>query len=164
MLTQSRLKELVNYNPQTGVFTWRISRRITSCKINVGDVAGFLTPDGYVYFSVDGRRYAAHRLAWLYMTGSWPSKLIDHEDLDRSNNIFLNLREATRSQNGQNRRMQSNNTSGYKGVYPSGKKFLGRIKNNSGKTVYLGTFKTAEEASLAVIEFSLEQHGDFFRY
>ncbi|MCK9994454.1 MAG: hypothetical protein Dbin4_02974, partial [Alphaproteobacteria bacterium] len=98
-LTQSRLKELLHYDPDTGVFTRRVQ---TSSNARVGDVAGCLHPEGYRHIQIDGKRYAAHRLAWLYMTGEWPTNQLDHLNGVRDDNRWGNLREATHGQNQQN--------------------------------------------------------------
>lgn len=87
MLTVERLRELLDYDPETGVFRWKEPRR----KCRVGEVAGSLRKDGYVKIQVDGRFYQAHRLAWLCVYGVWPSA-IDHIDGNRANNAIANLR------------------------------------------------------------------------
>lgn len=99
-LTVVQLKELLHYNPETGVFTWA---RSVGQRARIGRVAGSKVPSGYIKISVSKRVYSAHRLAWLYMTGSWPENEIDHVDNNPSNNAFSNLRAATKSQNAQNR-------------------------------------------------------------
>ena len=111
-LTQERLKEVLHYDPETGVFTWKVA---TNNRVNIGDVAS--TEDsGYRRIQVDGSKHFAHRLAWLYVFGEIPEGKIDHHDRNPSNNRIANLRPATSSQNGLNRRRHSNNTSGYVGV------------------------------------------------
>jgi hypothetical protein len=113
-LTQARLKELLHYDPETGVFTrkfrWGESR-------DIGSVIGYKTDRGYVEIVLDSTKYRAHRLAWFYVHGVWPSAEIDHRDTDRANNRLTNLREATGFENHQNeRRARKNNKSGYLGV------------------------------------------------
>lgn len=91
MLTAERLREVLEYDPAIGVFRWLIK----PCgQISIGDIAGCRHGEGYVQIRVIGRIYLAHRLAWLYMTGEWPISLIDHRNLDRSDNRWSNLREA----------------------------------------------------------------------
>jgi hypothetical protein len=86
-LTAERLRELLNYDPDTGVFTWRV-RPVHSHR--VGDIAGSVrTTRGYRLIGVAGRVYKAHRLAWLYMMGEWPKDQIDHINRDPSDNRFL---------------------------------------------------------------------------
>jgi len=105
----------------------------------------------------------AHRLAWLYVTGSFPKHQIDHINMVKSDNSFLNLREATRSENGANRKKYSNNTSGYKGVSrntPNGR-WKARIRKN-GAGIHLGLFDTAKEAHIAYCSAAKNIHGEYF--
>ena len=99
---------------------------------------------------VDGKRYLAHRLAWLYMTGEWPSKELDHEDRNRSNNRWLNIRVATKKQNGENRKLHKNSQTGVRGVSWDAKlqKFRARIFHN-GKPRFLGLHGTIIDAVAA---------------
>lgn len=114
MLTQARLKEVLHYDQDTGLFTWKVR---TSNRIRVGEVAGaFSEKLGYILIGIDGTRHYAHRLAWLYVYGQFPEKMIDHEDTDGRNNRISNLRVATRTQNLSNHDKNSNNTSGIKGI------------------------------------------------
>lgn len=158
MLTQAILKENLHYNPDTGVFTW--------VKTNKGRIlskeVGFFEADGYRRIGINRKRYAAHRLAWLYMTGEWPENQIDHVNGIRGDNRFLNIREANHSQNNHNKRKQSNNTSGYKGVswYKHAKKWRASIKLDN-KTKCIGYFLTAELAYDAYRKAAKELHGDF---
>src|SRR5665213_3102737 len=104
VLTQARLKKLLHYDPLTGMFTWRITHGRHD-RWKAGARAGNLhKSDRRWLIRIEGIRYKAHRLAWLYMTGRWPRDQIDHKDTDSSNNVFTNLREATNAQNQQNRR------------------------------------------------------------
>ena len=114
MITQTYLKEIFDYNPDTGVFTRLIST--TNC-VKVGDIAGCVNKNhGYRAISVKNKLYLAHRLAWLYMTGEWPKDQIDHINHDRVDNRWVNLRKATRQENGKNMSMSKRNTSGVTGV------------------------------------------------
>src|ERR1043166_2099295 len=112
-LAPAGLRELLRYDAETGEFRWekRMSR-----SVRAGDVAGVTDRDGYRRITIAGRIYPAHRLAWLYMTGTWCSVLVDHRDGDPSNNRWDNLRRATVSQNNANRRLHRNNKCGFKGV------------------------------------------------
>ena len=113
-LTAARLRELLNYDPETGLFTWRVTRRGTA---RVGSQAGNVRPPKmYRYICVEGRHYKAGRLAWFYVYGAWPSQQIDHADGDRLNDAIKNLRDCSNAENSQNRGMRSDNTSGYPGV------------------------------------------------
>jgi hypothetical protein len=138
-LTAERLRELLDYDQHSGVFTWKVR---TTTRRGVGDVAGSLTKPGYISIRVDKTRYQAHRLAWLYVHGRWPVEEIDHVNGDRSDNRIVNLREADRAQN-------ARNVVGARGysISPSGT-FLAQLSLN-GRTIYLGAFKTADEARAA---------------
>lgn len=156
MITQELLKELLEYNSETGIFTWK---KFQNGRAVSGSVAGCVS-GGYVHIKVCKERFTAHRLAWLYMTGSFPSGHIDHIDMDRSNNRIVNLRDSTRSENGQNRvRAQSNNSSGFLGVYKkkNSKKWCAQIVV-SKKNKFLGVFDTAEEASKAYLNAKRNMH------
>lgn len=138
MLTQARLKELFDYSPETGVFTRKSA--VSQCK--AGDSAGSLDPIGYLRISVDGNPFWAHRLAWLYVTGSFPLGLIDHINRVKTDNRILNLRDVTQRENVANSGLSRKNTSGHKGV--SWHKALGRwmVKaKKDGKNHYIGSSK-----------------------
>lgn len=159
MVTHERLLEALDYSPVSGTFTWRIK----PCnRVEAGSVAG--SPiDGYIRIYLDGQGYRAHRLAWFYVKGVWPSGFIDHKDTNRSNNSWLNLREATRSQNNQNRNTNKNSLTGVKGVYQiaSTGKYSATIQHN--RVIYrLGSaFATIEEAQEAVRLKREELHKNF---
>lgn len=146
-VTQARLKELLSYDAGTGIFRWLITR---SPKVSGGDVAGcFDTTYGYVTIKIDYVVYRAHRLAWLYVTGSWP-RALDHKNRVRSDNRFDNLREATTAQNGQNRNAQKKSKTGVNGVcwYKPRKRWKASIVLN-GVDIYLGIYKKIEDAIAA---------------
>ena len=148
-LTAERLREVLDYDPETGVFVWRI--RTSNC-VKVGDVAGGLRLDGYFAIGLDGRTYLAHRLAWLWVHGHWPQYGIDHIDGDVENNRITNLRDVDQSTNMQNvkKACVNNKTSGLLGSHPSGKKWRAQI-TVGGKIHYLGTFDTQELAYAAYL-------------
>lgn len=158
-ITQERLKELIAYDPEDGSFRWRVNR---SGGVRAGDTAGSTNKRGLRYIDVEGRKYAAHRLAWLFMTGSWPTKLVDHRDRDFSNNAWTNLREATHAGNSQNRSIGRDNTSGIKGVSWSiaAGKWQAQIRAN-GKTIHLGTFAQKSDAAKAYALAAARHHGEF---
>ena len=161
-LTQERLKELLHYDPETGIFT-RIKPQ--NNRYAVGCVAG--SPHktlGYIQVWVDRKSYYGHRLAWLYMTGSWPDKLIDHRDCDPANNKWCNLRQANSGQNVSNSKLPKNNTSGYKGVTWSehAKRWHAAITVNE-KSIYLGYFLDPKEAHNAYCEAAIKYKGEFAR-
>lgn len=151
-LTQDRLKALVNYAPETGVFTWNMARR----RCRPGDKIGCRMKNGYICIRVDDILYTAHRLAWRYMTGEWPSAQIDHINGDRADNRFSNLREATNAQNAQNRK-RKDNKSGFPGVRRENDKWLAEIKvNYVGRRI--GLFETPEQAHEAYLKAKHELH------
>jgi hypothetical protein len=148
-----RVRYLVNYDPETGMFTWRIKRR--GCA--QGTKVGCRMKNGYIIIRLDNVLYLAHRLAWLYVTGTWPAHQIDHINGDRADNCFSNLREATNIQNAHNRNKRRNNKSGYTGVRAENKRWLAEIKVNY-KPIRLGLFDTPEEASLAYQDACRKYH------
>lgn len=141
-LTISRLKELLSYDPLTGHFT-RLET-ISGGKANAGDIAGHSAYQGYIGIGIDGRYYKAHRVAWFYMHGVWPT-VIDHKNRIKSDNRLCNLREVTVSQNRENMIGYKNNKSGHKGVYHFQDAWVAQI-NSGGKRHYLGRFKEKEDA------------------
>lgn len=154
MLTQARLKELLSYCPETGEFT-----NIKSGKGRkpVGAIVGCAHKHGYVTSMVDGKNYLHHRLAWLYVHGYLPPADIDHRDGNRANNILLNLREATRSENCQNAATRSDNTSGQTGVWPVGKRWRAKVCVD-GCEHHAGYFDTKELAQAAYLSAKTEMH------
>lgn len=113
-LTQERLKEILHYDPETGVFTWL--RCKPRGRYKPGDVAGSVSHNGYIDLCIDQRRFKAHRLAWLYVHGRFPEYLLDHINRVGTDNRIANLREADRASNGWNASLKRNNTSGVTGV------------------------------------------------
>lgn len=148
--------EILDYNQETGVFTWKVKAR--KGRVAAGDVAGYTDLDGYIKIGIDGRYYNAHRLAWLFMTGEWPTDMLDHIDGNPANNAFRNLREADNRLNQQNhRKAKSTNKCGLLGVSKKAKCSIARIKVD-GKVLYLGSFKTDEEAHAAYLEAKRRLH------
>ena len=146
MITQKELKELLHYTPETGVFT----RIKATQSIRVGDVAGTIMQIGYVMLRVKGNKYLAHRLAWLYMYGYFPSNQIDHRNHIRDDNRIVNLREVTCAENHRNRSKSKFNLSGVTGVRwrKQNSKWLASVKVN-GKQKHLGYFDDKFEAICA---------------
>jgi len=142
ILTQKKLKELLTYNPDTGIFT----RKIILKKGCVGEVAGYLHKTGYIRICVDGVHYKAHRIAWFYMYGVWPRNL-DHEDQNKSNNRINNLLEKTHKENAKNAKLSTANKSGVTGVrwHKRDKLWAAEIRVN-GVSIYLGGYKEKERA------------------
>ena len=158
MITAERLRELLYYGQETGVFRWRVPRQ----GVSVGDVAG--GPDfwGYWKIGIDGKKYAAHRLAWLYVHGAWPTTDIDHIDRRKSNNAIENLRVATDTQNLMNAKTRSDNRSGYKGVcFEAGRNKWRAGISIDGRYVNLGRFSTPEVAHAAYCAAATKHYGEF---
>lgn len=153
-LTAHRLRELLHYEPETGVFTWRVS---TSNRARIGALAGTYKR-GYLRIGLCNRVYAAHRLAWLYVTGAMPVGWLDHINRNPRDNRIANLRGVTPSENRQNATAPANNASGYKGVTRTKNgRFTAQI-GHKRKSIYLGTFTSAHEASQAYAEAAKHLH------
>ena len=158
MISQAQLKEVLEYNPDTGVFTWLkvIGNR------KVGDVAGYKHHNGYINIKIQGKIYQAHRLVYLYMTGNFPENFIDHINRIKDDNIWTNLRDATNSQNKANIKKPKNNTSGYKGVrwHKTNKRWSAEIRYMK-KKMYLGYYNTPQEGYEAYKKKAIELFGEF---
>ena len=157
-MTQNDLKALLDYDPETGVFKWRVNRG----RINAGTIAGCETQNGgqrYRLIIVSRKRFYAHRLAWLYVYGVEPSE-IDHKNVDGLDNRIENLRECTPSQNIANRKSWSK--CGLKGVRFQSGKWTAQIYINK-KHVHLGRFPSKDEAHAAYAAKAKEVFGDFAR-
>jgi hypothetical protein len=154
-ITAERLREVLDYDPLTGRFTWRVTSRRT----RAGQIAGRYN-QGYWKIGIDGKLYLAHRLAWLYMTGEFPTLNIDHIDRDGTNNRWSNLREATQAQNLANSRRYCNNKGGFKGVLQRGPSWLAQIQPN-GRPIHLGMFPTPEAAHAAYMAAARKYFGEF---
>ena len=159
MLTQKRLREVLHYNSETGVFTWTKRRRR-------GKVAGTVHDKrGYLKVMIDGERIMLHRLAFLWMTGTWPDGQVEHKDGNPSNNAWDNLRDAASAENNRNEDKRSKNSSSpYKGVYAHRDRWRAMIRDpRTGQSIYLGTFATPEGAYAAYCEAAMKKHGDVCR-
>lgn len=155
-ITAQRLRELLSYDQDTGLFT-RLSHG-RGRRPAEGRPAGCKTDRGYIHIHVSGRIYKAHRLAWLYVNSEWPDGDIDHIDGDKTNNRINNLRSVSTSVNMQNQRSaQKRNASGFLGVTVHGGRFEASIKLN-GKNIYLGSYATPELAHDAYLAKKREIH------
>lgn len=151
-ITQSELKKHLIYDPKTGFLKWKQMKAGRKMKPNnVSD--GSLNRQGYIIFSVLGKRYKAHRLAWLYMTGDFPKGVIDHINGVKSDNRWCNLRDVTDHQNRLN-----NNAKGY---YIEDGKYRAQITVNNIYR-FLGYYDTAEEARKAYLKAKIKYHGKKF--
>lgn len=178
LLTSTFLRELLNYDPVTGLFSWRNRTPAMFCNTKHsaahecarwnsrygGKPAGKINKNKYVDIKINGSLHLAHRLAWLWMTGEWPTCQVDHINGDRSDNRLVNLRAATNAQNCANRRIRRDNRSGLKGVYfhnQSGK-FRAEICVN-GRSKTIGSFDTASAAHAAYCGAAQKHFGEFAR-
>jgi len=160
-LTAERARELLSYDQFSGVLTWRVDRGGSA---RAGSVAGAQHDARYLRLTIDRKSYKAHRVIFLLMTGCWPNPRCDHIDLDKTNNRWKNLREATVSQNGANRQHQINSASGVKGVIwlKRNNKWLARIKFH-GKMIHVGLFADLEQARSAYKVAADRYFGEFAR-
>jgi hypothetical protein len=158
-VTSDRVRGILKYDPATGVFLWQKHFHLAK----VGTTAGFSdNRSGIVYIGIDGRQYQAARIAWLYMTGDWPSGLINFKDGNNKNLIWENLRDASQSEKSAASRIHSNNKSGYRGVSfdKQSQKWRAQIRVK-GKNSTLGFFETAEEASSAYMQAARSSFGEY---
>ncbi|TPJ97631.1 HNH endonuclease [Mesorhizobium sp. B2-5-9] len=162
MITQESLKEILHYDPVTGIFTWLVAK---SMSVKVGMCAGTQVGiGGHVRIKIDGTSYYAHRLAWLYVHGKWPNGDLDHRNVVKSHNWVANLREATPSQNRANAPLRPDNSSGFKGVYWRPERGLWHAQiRKDGKCYHLGYFAAIEAAAEAYRIAALDLHGEFAR-
>jgi hypothetical protein len=156
-LTAQRLRELLHYDPATGVFTRNTS---SGTRWKAGQIAGSVT-EGYWAIRVDGRLYKSHRLAWLYVYGHWPFEQIDHIDGNCSNNAISNLRDVSNAANQQNLHgAHRDSASGLLGVFFHKERSLWVAKICvNGKPLHLGRFTSAEEAHHAYIAAKRKYHA-----
>lgn len=154
-ITVDYLKQILNYNPDTGVFTW--IKRTTRADL-LGKKAGSPHSSGYISITIHNKKRLAHRLAWLYMTGTWPTNHIDHIDGDKTNNAFKNLRDVTRSENLHNvYKPKKNNKINLLGVSAHQGKWRMQIMIESNINRISG-FKTPEEAHQAYLDAKKKAH------
>ena len=146
-LTAERVRELLSYDPDTGVFRWKIK---TNPRVQVGDIAGREGSKGYRKISIGNCKYFSHRLAWLHFYGCWPTDQIDHRNGVKADNWIKNLREATNTQNNQNRKGRSDSRAKMIGATwnEKNKNWTSHICA-SGKRTFLGVFDSPEKASEA---------------
>jgi hypothetical protein len=157
-ISLDKLQNILWYDRNTGLFTWRVK---TCRKVVPGMVAGSVKPDQRRVIRIDGKRYRASRLAWFYVTGNWPTGVVDHIDGDPSNDRIENLRNVSIAENVQNQSKahKRNRSSGLLGVskFKERKKWRARICTN-GVTVMLGWFDTPEEAHQAYVNAKRKLH------
>jgi hypothetical protein len=161
-LTQAHLKEILHLDLKTGVWTWLIQ---PNGRVPIGSIAGTPKRRGNLEIKIEGKLHQASRLAWFYVHGHWPEDEIDHKNVNPADNRKRNLRKATHSQNAANRRKLAGKIlNAPKGVsYHKGAgKFQAQIKKDQ-RSIYLGLFDTAEEASAAYFAAAKKLFGRFAR-
>lgn len=154
-----QLFDYLNYDPQTGVFTWKVNAARGE---KIGDIAGNVNHRGYRSIWINGLQFFAHRIAWAMSYGEWPELDVDHINQNKSDNRICNLRHASRSENMFNRGKNKNNTSGIKGVVfckQTGKWRAQMMMNR--KSVNIGRFATKEQAAEAYLQKAREHRGEF---
>ncbi len=157
----NRLREILNYNPETGIFSWKNPNQGKAKKGQI--INGWNAGKGYKMVGLDFHRYYLHRLAWQYVYGKPPKNQIDHINCIKTDNRICNLREATATQNAHNM-LSRKNISGYKGVYFERRtgKWFSAIRAN-GKSIHLGTFNAPQKAHDAYAKAARKHFGEFAR-
>ena len=150
------LRAILNYDPDTGVFTWLADKG----RAYAGDIAGSQRRDRYVIIGLNGKPYRAHRLAWMYVYGEFPQE-IDHINGDPSDNRLINLRLATRAQNVANTKKKKNSGNLLKGVTPARNSCYRAQIRVQGKNTYLGTFATEQDAHVAYCKAAEKEFGAY---
>ena len=157
ILTAASLREQLTYDSLTGVFT----RALLNGKVKV---SGTIDLKGYRLIFVNGTSHKAHRLAWLYVYGEWPSMALDHINCIRDDNRIANLRQVTPQQNQFNRLPRSDSKSGLKGVaWAKDRGAWLACTRVDGRHKHIGTYATPEQAHQAYCDFVQPMHGEFFR-
>lgn len=159
MITRESLMRVMNYTQETGAFTWVMPPK-NHGRLKAAEAGSRTT--GYVLIKLDGRKYKAHRLAWLFVHGDWPNGEIDHINGNPFDNRISNLRIATSAQNQANRRRNENKQ------YPKGVRILpsGRFNARitvSKRLINIGVYETAADASTAYLKAATDYYGEFAR-
>ena len=163
-LTAEFVRSLLDYDPKTGIFRWKVQHG----GMNNRDVAGHLNPKGYIQISINYRLYRAHRLAFLVTTGNWPKGDIDHKNRIKHDNRLENIRPASQSNNLANQLgSPGRRKSKFKGVYKiaernTGKIWIAEIRVNNQR-IRLGRFEREEDAYMAYMAAAKKYFGQFAR-
>lgn len=146
IIKQKELLKIIDYNKDTGAFLWKIR---ASQRAKIGDHCGTINSEGYRVINIRGVYYHAHRLAWLYIYGEWPTKRLDHINGIKTDNRIDNLRMVTNRQNGMNRNIHRNGR--LVGATMNGNRYKSQITINK-KKIHLGTYDTELEAHNAYVD------------
>lgn len=154
-MTPEYLKSILNYDPETGVFTWLHDHR---GPVRAGDVAGRTKPNGYISVKIAQQEFYAHRLAYLYMTGTFPEHEVDHINRNRADNRWVNLRSASAANNKANTPVRRTSAVGLKGVslHKKSGKWRARIQTDT-----IGYYETPEFAHAAYVKEAAKRFGEF---
>jgi hypothetical protein len=159
ILTAQKVREILHYDPDTGVWTWL---RPPAKNILVGSVAGTISVHGYRIITFQGVKYRSGRLAWLYMTGEWPVEEIDHDNRDKTDDRWCNLLDKSRSNNALNRDLQVNNFSGTRGIHFDTARGLWQVQVKKDNVSHFGgRYDDYNEAVIARDELASKLHGSF---
>lgn len=160
-LTRDGVWNMLRYDTETGAFTWVVSPRPN---VRAGSIAGMINSQGYRVIKVRSLGFMAHRLAWFFVNGAWPTDEIDHINGCRDDNRIANLREATRADNNRNVSIRCDNTSGRKGVtwHKRQRRWYAQIQI-AGKKTYLGSYKDIQAAAEAYRAAEVRLFGQFAR-
>ena len=143
ILPYEEVSKIFNYNPETGVLTWAVTRANNATK---GSIAGSIDGHGYRQIRINKKSYKAHRIAWLLHYKEFPKNEIDHINRIKDDNRILNLRDVTKTENMRNRTVLKSNTSGFTGVRFNKKDAMWTAKIGD---IYLGNFKQFSDAVAA---------------
>ena len=161
--TPEQIREALDYDPETGIFTWRANRSFPPKAVHrAGDRAGYMASDGYWRINVGQTKRRASLMAWVWMTGEWPPVGIDHKNRNVADDRWENLRLADKQQNAANMAMRSSNTCGFKGVRRMRGRWSARIMVDR-KERWLGMFDTPEAAHEAYIRAAKAYFGEYAR-
>lgn len=161
LIDAALVRERLHYDPETGAFIWKVK---PAGPVKAGSPAGTINSKGYRVILINWKTYVAHRLAWLYVYGEWPSVQVDHINGDKADNRLANLRLATNSQNQANRGPQKRNKSGVKGVFwnRARRRWVASIRVD-GKLKHIGEYRDLTEAADAYARTARAEFGEFAR-
>lgn len=154
-MTQDELKARLSYEPDTGIFRWKVTR---PGGMYPGDIAGWHNGKNMIRINFGGKCYLAHRLAWFYTHNEWPPQ-IDHINGNRRDNRLCNLRPASNAQNQANNHAKRNNKLGIRGISADHNGY--RVQLRKGEKKISKYFATLDAAKQFAVEASKRLHGDY---